>query len=498
MHTFPSRFCLVFAAAAVAVACNGNDTNIVVLEPDIVIAGDSTDTVDFGDVIVPYTADKTFQVLNAGRADLRVTDIRIEDDEDGVYTIDTTEATIAPDEGITVGLSFEPFTFDAYNHTIVIESNDPENPIYEVSLLGEGVDGPVPDIALSAQSIDFGTVAPGTTATEFVQIANTGDGPLLIDRIDQSGSGNFAIEAGPRTGGEVAGPGETSLIISYAPGADSGDSATFTIVSNDPDEPEVDLVVVGNGGSEDEYPVAVIDCPAEVNPPLTIDLDGSGSFDPNGYEPLDYEWTVLSRPLGSFSAPFNPSDPLTSLFVDLAGDWVVELRVTNSVGLTSAPATCAFFAQPQENLHVELVWDTSNSDLDLHLVQATSQFFDADGDCCFCNRNPNWGTSGSIDDPFLALDNVAGYGPENIKTQEPEFGDYFVKVHYYSDGGGGSTTATLRVWMNGDPTPFFEESKIITNKEVWDVGIVRWNADPVFIEDNADPYVTALASCQVF
>lgn len=499
MRTSPAPFSPALVAL-VALGCNGNQNEIRKLQPDLAVVGTagSPDLVDLGDVVIPYTAETTFQVLNAGKANLVVSDIRVEGDDEGVYTIDVTEMTVEPDASATVTVGFEPLTYLEYNRTLVIESNDPEKGVYSIDLYGEGVDGPVPDIALSSGSIDFGTVAPDSTVTEFVQLQNVGDGPLAIDRIEQSGSGAFAIEAGPRTGGEVAAGGETSLILSYTPGVETGDSATFTIYSNDPDEPEVDLIVVGNGGSEDEYPVAEIDCPGDgdVNPPVRITLDGTGSYDPNGLEPLTYAWSLVDRPFTSVMDLSGANESATQLFVDTAGDWEVELRVTNSAGLTSAPDVCSFFAQPQENLHVELSWDTSNSDLDLHLIQGGSEYFDAQGDCCWCNRNPNWGTSGSSDDPLLTLDDQAGYGPENIKIQDPESGDFSVNVHYFEDRGGGTTTATVKVWLAGASSPFWEGSQVLTQGQVWEVGVVRW-PDATFAEYNRDPVRSARSSCFV-
>ena len=486
-------------AALLALACSGTQNEIRKLQPDLAVVGTdgSPDLVDLGDVVIPYTAETTFQVLNAGKATLKVTDIRVEGDDAGVYSLDLTELEVAPDEAATVTVGFVPATYLAYDTTLVIESNDPENAVYELSLMGEGVDGPVPDIALSSGSIDFGTVAPSATATEFVQILNVGDGPLVIDRIEQTGSGAFSIEAGPRTGGEIAGGGDTSLIVGYTPGADSGDSAVFTIYSNDPDESEVDLIVVGNGGSDDEYPVAEIDCPApgDVNPPVRVTLDGTASYDPGGLEPLTYTWSLVERPGGSVTGLGSTIESATTLFVDTAGDWEVELRVTNTAGLISAPDVCRFFAEPQEQVHIELSWDTSNTDLDLHLIQGGSVYFDSQGDCCWCNRNPNWGTSSSADDPLLTLDDQAGYGPENTKIQEPGAGDYVVKVHYFEDRGGGTTTATVRVWLGGGTSPFWEGSKVLTQNQVWDVGVVRW-PDATFAEYNVDPYRSERTSCR--
>ena len=57
------------------------------------------------------------------------------------------------------------------------------------SYLRRGVDGPVPDIAVTPPTIDFGEVAQGATGTKYFRIRNTGSGVLEI-KCDE-GSGDF-------------------------------------------------------------------------------------------------------------------------------------------------------------------------------------------------------------------------------------------------------------------------------------------------------------------
>ena len=109
-------------------------------------------------------------------------------------------------------------------------------------------------------------------------------------------------------------------------------------------------------------------------------------------------------------------------------------------------------AVPEEDLYVLLSWNTGNSDLDLHLVQADpANYFEVPEDCCYCNPNPNWGEgSDELDDPVLALDNRVGFGPENINIEDPQSGTYYVRVHYFRDNSGGPTEATLSIYVAGE------------------------------------------------
>ncbi len=486
----PSPACRVLPALALAAACGGSDTTVNQLYPDIAVAPES---VDFGDVVVLYDATQTIQLVNAGRATLEVSSIAVEGNDDAVFNVYPDSVELAPDDSMGVDIGFAPATYLLYERDLVVKSNDPDTPELRVPLRGEGVDGPVPDISLSTNSLDFGTVPVGSTEVLYFTITNVGDGDLTIGDTTQSGSGAFQVTTWP-DGQTLAGEGGMfTVIVEYAPTSDAGDNGSLTIQSNDPDEPEVEVLFVGNGGGSFDYPVADIDCPGTVDPPDTIDLDGTGSYDPNGYEPLTYQWSLVSSPEGSSAEIDDEAADFTSMFVDLAGTYEVQLQVTNSMGLTSSPARCEFEAEPSESLHVEMFWNTGDTDFDLHLVQDGYDFLEKPGDCCWCNPNPNWGESGSGDDPELALDNRAGYGPENIRLDTPADGNYFVKVHYFEDRGGGTTTATVRIWIDGVLED--ETSQVFDHQNrVWDVGYVKW-PEGVFVEQENDLYKPDTKEC---
>ena len=478
------------------VSCNGGpESNLNTLEPDIAVTTLSgvEDTVVFGEVTVLTTEELPLSVVNAGRAALEIKDIRIADNDDGVFEATWGAEELGVDEDMVVSVAFTPATYAVYERELTIETNDPDRPGYTVMLTGEGVDGAIPDISVDRGSVDFGDVPAGESKVEWFTITNDGDGDLEIDSIAQTGSGAFTPQT-PLSGQTLAPGSSYQVILSYDPDVETGDSGSLTITSNDPDEGEVEVLLVGNGGSEDEYPQAVIECDPVVRPLTTHDLDGRGSYDPQGNGLVSYQWFLYDQPSGSTSALVNGNTDFATLFIDTAGEWEVGLQVTNSVGLTSAPARCAFDAIPEDKIHVELAWNTGDTDLDLHLVQEGSTFFDNQGDCSWCNKNPNWGGSGGADDPLLALDNIVGYGPEDLTIDEPADGDYHVKVHYFKDllGSGAVTTATVRVFLNGELAG--EYSRNLTHNEVWDVGYIRW-PQAVFAAVDVEPYAAPRRNC---
>jgi uncharacterized protein YfaP (DUF2135 family) len=85
--------------------------------------------------------------------------------------------------------------------------------------------------------------------------------------------------------------------------------------------------------------------------------------------------------------------------------------------------SAAFFSKaPAKALKIVLMWDTDQTDVDLHVVEPT-------GEECFYG-NPSSKIGGSLD-----VDVTTGYGPEVYTLAAPTKGTYKISVHYYSDNG---------------------------------------------------------------
>jgi hypothetical protein len=220
-------------------------------------------------------------------------------------------------------------------------------------------------------------------------------------------------------------------------------------------------------------------------PDQTIYLDGSGSSDPDG-QGLSYSWTVSSRPDGSTSQLSNPATMSPTLLADLAGDFTLCLTVTDADSCISEPDCMTITVAPQVSLHIELTWDTTDSDVDLHYRAAGGTFFDGysslfgcswdSSDVYWCSTWPDWGSGGQglpdgdySNDPSLDVDNITGYGPENINQDNLfDTASYTtVGVHYYWDKGGGPTNARIRIYVDG--LLEFEAYQVLYGPELWEV-----------------------------
>ncbi len=134
-------------------------------------------------------------------------------------------------------------------------------------------------------------------------------------------------------------------------------------------------------------------------------------------------------------------------------------------------------APPLENvgLHIRVQWNTDLTDVDTHVLAPGGQMWTCDGDCFFSNPNPNWGDQNSWqDDPFLDLDDVDGFGPENVNIQAPIPGTYRVLIHYWDTHGGDEPDVTVDVMTFNNNIGSYGPTHLNGVDDVWQVVDIDW------------------------
>ena len=466
-------------------ACTGEEPTLTKLQPEAAVF---PEIVDFGEVIATYESTLQAQITNTGQADLNITGITVvpaDPADDGVYTLGEWTSVVGSGDTVGLPITFTPRTYKDYSATLVIESDAEENPTLSAAITGTGVQAPTPDICLTPDILDFGMIGI-TSSVSFFEICNDGDGTLHITGMDQLGSGAFVLMGG--TPSTIA-PGESAtVVVSYAPTAATGDNGTLTIHSDDPDEPDAEVLMLGNGGGDYDYPVAIINGPSSTEPRQTVNLDAFQSYDPDGDPIAAYEWSLVP-PEGSDKELISESGGTEAYInTDIAGTYRVQLRVQSLEGVWSAPDTLDIEAIPTELLHVEMFWSTGGADMDLHVAQDGGDFFSVPDDCSYCNDVPDWGAAGdATDNPTLDIDDRYGYGPENINVDAPAVNDYLIRSHYFIDNGDGDSVVTVKVYLYGVEEATF--SKVMSYNKVWDVASVHWSGDPgtTYVTEITDP-----------
>jgi formylglycine-generating enzyme required for sulfatase activity len=107
-----------------------------------------------------------------------------------------------------------------------------------------------------------------------------------------------------------------------------------------------------------------------------VQLDGSGSFDPEGLD-VTYDWFVLSAPVGSNVSTTwlsDPADETPTLILDSAGEYVIWLIVTDPSGLSDLDAMTITATDPQTTMlgggFENMTQGPSQTEIDAAVVQS--------------------------------------------------------------------------------------------------------------------------------
>jgi hypothetical protein len=153
-----------------------------------------------------------------------------------------TSGEIRPDDSLRVVVVYLPTEPGQHSGTITIESNDRENPIFEINLSGatRGSIGP-------QLEIDSAIAFPNTHVTEDEKInlviKNNGAGILTITSITSSDPA-FQV---PSDSLSISSQDSLSIEISFFPDSQGIFAGTLSITSNDPVNPVVQVELTGEG-----------------------------------------------------------------------------------------------------------------------------------------------------------------------------------------------------------------------------------------------------------
>ena len=250
------------------------------------------------------------------------------------------------------------------------------------------------------------------------------------------------------------------------------------------------IVDTGGGDSgapeiEEAGPVAVCNVtPNPVTPPFTAaTFDGSSSYDQAGGIITSYIWNLVESPEGSsVGLPYNSGMYISDFYPDLAGEYIGELIVTNDLGYTDV-CQVVLEAIPAQSLWIEMFWQHSGDDMDLHLL-APGGILETDSDCYYANcawASLDWGIPGAPeDDPSLDIDDISGIGPENINIYSPQTdGVYTVYVHDYPGSVfSGSNDVTINIYLNGSIV-WTGTKPILTEASYTPYAIIDWASQSV-------------------
>jgi len=209
---------------------------------------------DYGAVPIGNSPIWNCQVQNTGTADLIITSIGIPSGEP-ISTTFVTPQTLPPGGSTTIPLTYTPVAAIPLNTVVSINSNDPIDPIVDVTLTGNGVYSGA-HILLSQTSHDWGERRENAYSRWYLPVTNDGSQTLTITNLSMNDP-HFLVDESVVLPLTVPTLGTTQIGIWFHPEEGITYNGILTITSNAVGQPTLDVTLVGSGVDK-EYPVGTL------------------------------------------------------------------------------------------------------------------------------------------------------------------------------------------------------------------------------------------------
>ena len=164
---------------SISITSNASDESVIVtteltVEGAAHVTSDLT-ALDFGNVFIDYSSNLSFYLKNTGNEDLIITSISA---SNSAYVASHQSATIIPEDSLLVSVDFSPTATGTVSDHLTIVSNDPNDPSYQISLVGAGQEPP--KVVLTPDQI-VESLLIGESSTRNISIFNSGNGSLQYE-----------------------------------------------------------------------------------------------------------------------------------------------------------------------------------------------------------------------------------------------------------------------------------------------------------------------------
>ena len=227
---------------------NGDRLYHVQLSPDGFIRFSSLSH-NYGSVVINEEENWILWIYNDAARPARLVSFDIENGNDDIFVphLWAFPESIAAGDSVGLTITFQP----AYQDSVQIDFGltfDLDRETYWVNCRGKGV-RPRRDILISQRQLDFGTARFGdylrSSNLRFLLIENNGGEPLTIRDLQFSDESFFyGFYDFPHTFDE---PGLYPIPIFFQPNRTLGFNESLTILSDDPDSPQIQINLTGTG-----------------------------------------------------------------------------------------------------------------------------------------------------------------------------------------------------------------------------------------------------------
>ncbi|MGB7516684.1 MAG: choice-of-anchor D domain-containing protein [Candidatus Acidiferrum sp.] len=195
----------------------------------------------FGSVTEGSPATQTIQLSNSGTGTLTITQVSVAGSGFSTGTL-TLPITLSSGQATNFNVQFAPTSAGAASGNVTIVSNAPNSPSV-IGLSGTGV-AATELLTFSTTNIGFGSVNDGSSATQNVNVTNSGNAKVTVSQISESGTG-FSLSGASAPVTLTAGQALTFGVV-FSPSAAGSETGTVTVASTASGSP-VSIALSGTG-----------------------------------------------------------------------------------------------------------------------------------------------------------------------------------------------------------------------------------------------------------
>ena len=208
------------------------------------------DSLDFGAVAINTITEKSLFLKNDGSEELAITSLNIMGNNASEFIIssDMTTFTLQPGDSQAVSLQFSPMTTGLKAAFLQVNSNDLTRAIVDIPLTGQGVEPPKPQLTVSPDSLDFGSLTIDTSVEKSLLLMNNGTADLAITSLTIGGDNAADFELLSQPIAFTLPPADSQAVsIRFTPKTTGFKTAFLQVTSNDPGSPEISIPITGTG-----------------------------------------------------------------------------------------------------------------------------------------------------------------------------------------------------------------------------------------------------------
>lgn len=206
-----------------------------------------TRTLAYGLVPLHETSQLDLVLSNVGVGTLYIHDLQLSDDTLRAHwsILGAVEQSIAPGDTLLVPIALTPRDVLDPSVVLTVLSSDPSTPRMPVELSADVQGDAV--LRLEPTSLAFGDVPLNQDKTLDILLSNLGSDDLVITGLTLDAEEGFTVIIDPTDSSLAPGQSNGLASIRFVPQGTGNHSGLLTFASNDPDRPEIAVLLTGTG-----------------------------------------------------------------------------------------------------------------------------------------------------------------------------------------------------------------------------------------------------------